>query len=56
MQVGVSNQVEQVLGLYESKRTRVLLEIDETTELPNKVIVPNFERVFLNSQTNISIC
>ena len=56
MQAGVSNQVERVLGLYERKRTGVLSEIDEKPELPHNAIVPNFHRVFLNSQTNISIC
>ena len=56
MQAGVSNQVQRVLEIYELKRTGVLLEIDEKPELPNNVIVPNFRSVFLNSQTNISIC
>ena len=56
MQVGVSNQVERVLGLYERKRTGVLSEIDEKPELLHNVIVPNYHRVFLNSQTNRSIC
>ena len=55
MEAGVSNQVERVLGLYERKRTGVLSEIDEKPELPHNVIVPNFHRVFLNSQNNISI-
>ena len=56
MQAGVSNQVERVLGLYERRRTGVLSDIDEKPELPHNVIVPNFQRVFLNNQTNISIC
>ena len=56
MQVGVSNEVERVLEIYELKRTGVLLETDEKPELLNNVIVPNVRSVFLNSQTNISIC
>ena len=56
MQAGVSNQVERVLEIYELKRTGALLEIDKKPELPNNVIVPNVRSVFLNSQTNISIC
>ena len=56
MQAGVSNQVQRVLEIYELKRTGVLLEIDEKPELPNNVIAPNVRSVFLNSQTNISIC
>ena len=56
MQAGVSNQVERVPGLYERKQTRVLSEIDEKPELPHTVIVPNFQRVFLNSQTKIPMC
>ena len=56
MQAGVSNQVARVLGIYERKRAGLLLEIDERPELPNNVIVPNFQRVFLNGQTNIAIC
>ena len=56
MQARVSKQVGRVLGIYERKRTGVLLEIDEKQELPNNVIVPNFQRVFLNCQTNITIC
>ena len=53
MQAGVSNEVERVLEIHEGKRTGVLLEIDEKLELPNYVIVPNVQRVFLNSQTNM---
>ena len=56
MQARVSKQVGRVLGIYERKRTGVLLEIDEKQELPNNVIVPNFQRVFLNCQTNITTC
>ena len=56
MQAGVSNQVARVLGIYERKRAGLLLEIDERPELPNNVIVPNFQRVFLNGQSNIAIC
>ena len=56
MQAGVSNQVARVLGIYERKRAGLLLEIDERPELPNNVIVPNFQRVFLNGQTNVAIC
>ena len=56
MQAGVSNQVVCVLGIYERKRAGLLLEIDEKPELPNNVIVPNFQRVFLNGQTNMAIC
>ena len=56
MQAGVSNQVACVLGIYERKQAGLLLEIDEKPELPNNVIVPNFQRVFLNGQTNIAIC
>ena len=56
MQVGVSNQVTHVLEIYERKRAGRLLEIDEKPELPNNVIVPNFQRVFFNGQTNIAIC
>ena len=56
MQAGVSNQVARVLGIYERKRAGLLLEIDKKPELPNNVIVPNFERVFPNGQTNKTIC
>ena len=56
MQAGVSNQVARVLGIYERMRAGLLLEIDEKPELSNNVIVPNFQRVFLNGQTNIAIC
>ena len=56
MQEDVSNQVAPVLGIYERKRAGLLLEIVEKPELPNNVIVPNFQRVFLNGQTNIAIC
>ena len=56
MQAGVSNQAERVPGLYERKRTGVLSEIDKKSELPRNLIVPSFQTVFLNSQTNISIC
>ena len=53
MQAGVSNQVARVLGIYGRKWAGLLLEIDEKPELPNNAIVPNFQRVFLNGQTNI---
>ena len=56
MQAGVSNQVARVLVIYERKRAGLLLEIDEKPDFPNNVIVPNFQRVFLNGQTNIAIC
>ena len=49
MQAGVSNQVVPVLGIYERKRARLLLEINEKPELPNNVIVRNF-----HGQTNIA--
>ena len=39
-----------------NEQVGVLSEIDEKPELPHNVIVPNFHRVFLNSQNNISIC
>ena len=41
MQAGVSNQVARVLGIYERKRTGLLLEIDEKPELPNNVRLQN---------------
>ena len=56
MQAGVSNQVARVLGFYEHKQAGLLLEIDEKPELPSNVIIPNFQRVFVNGQTNIAIC
>ena len=56
MQAAVSNQVACVLGIYKRKGAGLLLEIDEKPELPNNGIVPNFQRVFLNGQTNIAIC
>ena len=56
MQAGISNQVARVLGIYERKRAGLNLEIDEKPELPNNVIVPDFQRVFLNGQTNMAIC
>ena len=56
MQAGVSNQVARVLGIYERKRAGLHLEIDEKLELPNNVIVPNFQRGFLNGQTNMAMC
>ena len=56
MQAGVSNQVTRVLEILERKWAGLLLEIDEKPEIPNNVIVPNFQRVFLNGQTNIAIC
>ena len=56
MEAGISNQVERVLGIYERKRAGLLLEIDEKLELLNNVIVPNFQRVFLNGHTNIATC
>ena len=56
MQARVSNQVARVLGIYERKRAGLLLEIDDKPELPNNVIVLNFQRVFLNCQTNKAIC
>ena len=43
MQAGVSNQVELVLEIHERKRTGVLVEIDEKPELPNNIIVTNFQ-------------
>ena len=46
MPAGVSNHVARVLGIYERKRAGLLLEIDEKPELPNNVIVLNFQRVF----------
>ena len=55
MQAGVSNQVGRVLGIYERKRTGILYEIDEKPELPNKLIA-NFQRIFINCQTNMIIC
>ena len=56
MPAGVSNQVARVLVIYERKRAGLLLEIDEKPELPNNVIVLNFQRVVLNGQTNKAIC
>ena len=43
MQAGVSNQVERILEIHERKRTGVLVEIDEKPELPNNIIVTNFQ-------------
>ena len=43
MKAGVSNQVERVLEIHERKRTGVLVEIDEKPELPNNIIVTNFQ-------------
>ena len=54
MQAGVPNQVARVLGKYERKRAGLLLEIDEKPELSSNLIVPNFQRVFLNG--HIAIC
>ena len=45
MQAGVSNQVGRVVGIYERKRTGVLLENDKKPEIPNNVIVPNFQLI-----------
>ena len=56
MQAGVSNQVARVLGIYERKLAGLLLETVEKPKLPSNVIVPNFQRVVLNGQTNIAIC
>ena len=43
MQAGVSNQVGRVVGIR--KRAGVLLETDEKPEIPNNVIVPNFQLI-----------
>ena len=45
MQAGVSNQVGRVVGIYKRKRAGVLLETDEKPEIPNNVIVPNFQLI-----------